>query len=78
MAVDQFLGTGKRLLVERGNTAGKAIHPGFEIGVRNRAVDPTVPRGGGCIKISGAGNNLQGAGAAGEQRQALQPAAPRE
>src|SRR6267378_2064224 len=56
MAVDQFLGTGKRLLVERGHTAGKAIHPGFEIGVRNRAVDPTVPLGGGGIKIGGAGN----------------------
>ena len=73
MAVDQLLETGKRLRVERGHTAGKNIHPSFKFGVRNRAVDPPVPLGGGSIKIGGPGDDLQGAGAAGVALRQLRP-----
>src|SRR5260370_4080129 len=50
MAVDQFLGTGKRLLIERGPTAGKTPPPRFQIRLPKSAGGPTVPLGGGSTQ----------------------------
>src|SRR5882757_6971838 len=74
-SVDDRLGGGQRLAVERDDASDEVLDECVEIGVWNRAVDPTVTPRRLCIVVVPTQHDFEGAGPSHQERQSLKGAA---